>query len=237
LGCVSPRGSAPPGTPLPPVITKEAELPKRNPKASTCVAFANYQVREATHPKTPANARQEMLDQARKAYHQALRIDPKCLPAHFGLANLYIVEADYPRAFETYRKALQAHPQSAELWNTLGMCHARLKEWDPALAALKKAADLDPENRQYAKMLGLCLARAGRVEDSVACLTRVMPPAEAYCNVARMLHHLNKDEESKHYIQLALQAQPDLAAARELLASLEHPETAPRSVATVGFEQ
>jgi tetratricopeptide (TPR) repeat protein len=161
------------------------------------------------------------------------------LPGYLALAHLYITMEDYPRALATYDKALKKHPNAAEVWHALGMCHARKKDFDPALAALKKALDLDPENRQYAQTLGLCLTRAGRTGEGVACLTKVMHPAEAYYTVARMLHHLQRDDDSKRWAQAALQANPNLAPAREFLAYLENPRapSPPAGVVTVGFEE
>jgi len=238
LGCITQQGPLSPG-PVDPQVTakKEADLPKRTPKAATCVAFGDYRAGEATDDKLPLTARHDMQEQARKAYQQALAIDPGYVPAYLGLANLYISEEDYTRALDTYHKAVQKNPKNAQVWEALGMCHARKKEWEPALTALKRAVELNPENRQYTRTLGLCLARAGRTDDSVACLTKVMNQAEAYFVVARMLHHLQREDDSKRYARMALQAKPDLTAAREFLAYLENPGSAPPgSVVTAGLE-
>jgi hypothetical protein len=48
-----------------------------------------------------------------------------------------------------------------------------------------------------------------------------MPRPEAEYTVARMLHHLGKNAESRLYLQQALQANPNLAGGRELLACLD----------------
>jgi len=240
VGCITTQqGSVTPKPSDPPVVVKkDTDLPKRLPKAATCVAFGNYRAGEATDEKLPLTTRQEMQEQARKAYQQALAIDATYMPAYLGLANLYVAEEDYTRAFETYKKALQKSPKDARVWEALGMFHARKKEWDPALAALKRTVDLDPENRGYTRTLGLCLARAGRSEDSAACLAKVMNQAEAYLQVARMLHHIQHDNEGQRYARMALQEKPDLTAAREFLVYLENPGSAPPgSVASVGFEE
>jgi tetratricopeptide (TPR) repeat protein len=240
LGCVSQQGPLPPGPVNPPVIAKkEPDLPKRNMKPETLVAFARYREGDGTDEKLPLPTRQRLLEEGRLAYQQAIKQDANYLPAYLGLAHLYITEEDYNRAFDTYHKAIQKRPQAPEAWYALGMCHARRKEWEPALAALKKAVELDPENREYTRTLGLCLARAGHSDESVACLTKVMNQAEAYFNVGRMLHHLHKEDEGKRYVQMALQVNPDLAVAREFLAYLENPTSLPATppVVAVGFEE
>jgi Tfp pilus assembly protein PilF len=239
-GCVSQSGRLPLATgDLPPTVKKEADLPKRMPKPSTCLAFGNYRETQAADEKLPPAARQECYEQARKAYQQALEIDAAYLPAYLALAHLYVTLEDYPRALATYDKALKKHPKAAEAWYALGMCHARKKEWDPAISALKKATQLDPENRQYTRTLGLCLARAGRNDEAAAWLAKVMGRADACYTVARMLHHLHRDDESKRWALAALQAKPDMAAARDFVAFLEHPDSRPPAgaVIAVGFEE
>jgi tetratricopeptide (TPR) repeat protein len=239
LGCLSTHTPAPPPGPTTPAVVtqKEEDLPKRTPKASTCVAFGNYRAGQAADEKLPQPARLEYQEQARKAYQQALSIDPSYMPAYLSLANLYLSQEDYPRALDTYNKALKRNSKNAEAWEGLGMLHARKKEWAPAIAALKKAVDLDPENRRYTRTLGLCLARAGRNDESLTCLASVMPHADACLLVARMLHHLQRDDDSQRYARQALQEKPDLTAARDFLANLEQPGSAPASgVVTVGFE-
>jgi tetratricopeptide (TPR) repeat protein len=239
LGCISTHTAVPPpgATPPPVVAQKEEDLPKRTPKASTCVAFGNYRAGQAADAKVPQPTRLEYLEQARKAYQQALAIDPNYVPAYLSLANLYSSQEDYPRALDTYNKALKKNPKSAQVWEGLGMLHARKKEWDQAIASLKKAVELDPENRQYTRTLGLCLARAGRNNESLTCLAAAMPHAEACLMVARMLHHLQRDDESQRYARQALQEKPDLVAAREFLMDLEHPGAAPTSgVVTARFD-
>jgi tetratricopeptide (TPR) repeat protein len=236
-GCLN-QGRMPAGVgDPPPNVKKEADLPKRQPKPATCVAFGNFREREAADDKLAPAARQECWEQARKAYQQALAIDATYLPAYLALAHLYITLEDYPRALATYDKALKKHPGAAEVWHALGMCHARKKEWEPALAALKKATELEPENRQYARALGLCLARAGRTDEAAACLTKLSNPAEAYYTVARMLHHLRRDDESKRWARAALEAKPDLTEARDFLAYLDHPDAPAGGLVAVGFEE
>jgi tetratricopeptide (TPR) repeat protein len=199
------------------------EVAARRPanKAGVCVAAGNFC--ESEGGKAPAgSAKQEQLyDQARRAYQQALESDPNHLPAYQSLARLYTAMGDHEHAVATYRKGLQKHPRQAGLWFDLGMCHARHKEWLPAVEALRKAVELDPENRQYVNVLGHCLARAGRYEESLAFFRKTVGEARAHYNVARMLHHLNDNAQARQHLELALRADPKLAPAQQLLAQLD----------------
>lgn len=209
------------GVPQGATIQKDVDLPKRTPKPATCVAMAECREREASREGITPVEQEELRTGARKAYQQALEIDPKYLPAARGLAHLYMTTGDHERAVATYQKALKDHPKEAALWHELGLCHNTHKDWEPALACLHKAAELDPENHQFATALGYTLAQAGRYDESLACFQKTMGPAKAHYNLARMLHHDKRDDLCRQHLELALQADPQLTAARDLLARLD----------------
>lgn len=211
------------------VVKKEADGPKRSPKAATVTSLAEHREAEAAKCKDP-QAQTKTRDAARKHYQEALQIDAMYLPAWLGLARVYRDLGDYDRALETYRKALEKHPREVGVWVDLGMCQARKKDFDQAIASLLKAVELDPENRQAMQTLGFCLARAGRFDDSVVYLSKTMDQANAHLHVARMAQHLHEkgtiapraaDDLCRRHLQLALQANPSLAAARDMLSQLD----------------
>jgi Flp pilus assembly protein TadD len=224
-GPPSPVAAVTPGVDVP--IRKEPELPKRAPKASTCVAFADFQASEAAAPDQTPLRRQQLHEQARKAYQQALAIDPKCLAAHQGLARLYLAMDDQSHAVAALEKALKVYPKNPALWFELGMAHNRKQQWDPALASLSKAVEFDPENRTYVDMLGYTLARAGRFPESLECFARVHGEARAHYNLARMLQHLGQPELCRQHLELALQQDAKLEPARALLNELQGPAVQP----------
>jgi tetratricopeptide (TPR) repeat protein len=226
--------------PVDPRLIHKADenLPPRDPRPETCYKWADYTMKLAEDPACTADYKQRCYDGARKAYQQALRLDPDCLPAYEGLGRLYVTIADYPRAVETYQKALKKHDKEAQLWFGLGMCYARQKLWDPAVENLQKASELEPENRKYANSLGFCLARAGRYDESLACFRKAVGEAMAHYNLARMLEHVKEPERSREELLLALQAQPDLEPARQMLVELQGPPSAApsRPAVALGFE-
>jgi tetratricopeptide (TPR) repeat protein len=195
--------------------------PPKKPHAATFVAAGQLAEKSAQDPARTAADRATLMEEARKAYQKAIATDPNYLPAHAALADLYLTQGDEERCFATYQKALKAHPNEAPLWFGLGMCYSRLKRWDEAVAKLRKAHELDPDNRPYANTLGYCLARAGRYEENLACFRGVVGESRAQYNLARMLHHMNRDDLARQHLQLALRADPHLAPARTLLAQLK----------------
>ncbi len=209
---------------LPP--KKETDLPKKSPQAATCVAYGNFAADEARHADNPILAEQQR-DTARKAYQQALAIDPKCLPAYQGLTALYVAMNDYKHATATYQDALRRFPKEPSLYYEIGMLYARQKDWEPALQSLTKAADIDPESRKYNNTLGFCLARAGRYDDSLKVFQRLESEQEAHYHVACMLQHLNETELAKQHVLAALQQNPEMKDALALWSELNANPPAP----------
>lgn len=217
----------PPPTPAPPTdIEPDSDKTPITPKAKTCVALGAVRERWAMEKTRNTTERDQMYDLARRSYQQALEIDPHYLPAYLALAKLYEKIGDYERCQATYRRALQIQSRDGALWFEMGMCQARRKEWPSAVDSLKTAHELEPENRLYTKTLGLCLARAGRYDDSFDCLKRVVGDAEAHCDLARMLHHMNQDAASRQQLQVALQMNPQLESARFFQQELDGPPAA-----------
>lgn len=240
-GCV-PQNSVP-TVPTPPVVEKAKDLPMRPPKnAETCVALGNFFASEGAAKPAGSAERERLYDNARKEYQQALDIDPNCLAAYLALGKLYATMGDHERALATYQKGLQKQPKQASLWFDLGMCHARHKDWDRANDALRRAAEHDPENRQYQTVFGHCLARAGRYDEALAAFRKgAGGEARAHYELARMLHHMNKDAEARQHLQLAVRAEPalddaTLKAAHRMLAQLEGREPADSAVTQAGFD-
>ena len=189
--------------------------------------FGDFAAQEAAAPEKTLVQVQELRDTSRKAYQQALSIDPNCLSAYQGLTALYVSMKDYKHAIATYQDGLQHRPNEASLWYELGMCYARQKEWELALQHLNKAAELEPESRKYANALGYALARAGRYNDSLIVFERLQSESEAHYNLARMLHHLNQTDLCRQQLQAALQKDPEMQPALALWAELNNnPEKA-----------
>lgn len=211
---------------------KQIERPKKTAKAETWVAYGHFSLQSAESPQIPPAQRQALLDEARKSYQRAMEIDSKNTEAQLSLARLHIAHDDESKGLDILQKMRQKHPKEAAVWHELGMHHASKKNWNEALVCLHKAAELDPENREYVSKYGFALARTGRYDEGVTCLSRVMGKAEAHFNVARMLSHLEQPELSKEHLRLAVQINPNLAAAREMLAQLDAGE----SVIQINFE-
>jgi tetratricopeptide (TPR) repeat protein len=223
VGCTTlggPSNSLPPPTPAFPFDDKDLKGDHK-PKAATLIAYGNFHAQAARELARSQAERDNYYDMARKSYQQALELEPKNLAALTALARLYVAMDDREHAVKTYEHALQIAPREASICYELGMYFARHKEWQPALQYIKSATQLDPENRLFARSLGFCEARTGDYEDGFAVLAKVDGEAVAHYSIARMLRHVNEEALCREHLQMALRLQPDLAAAREMLAELD----------------
>jgi tetratricopeptide (TPR) repeat protein len=195
------------------------------------VAFANLRLHSAMDGSAQGESREESLTQARKLFEQAVKTDPKCTEAYKGLALVEQTKGNYDGALDYFRKAIAIDPKAAQSWYDLGVCQAKHGNWSPAVESLQQASNLDRENRAYVKTLGFCLAKSGRCDESVASFMRIMDEAQARYNVARLLHYEKQDDLCRAQIGLALQANPQLTLAYNLLAELDGRSVPTSSVA------
>lgn len=190
---------------------KKASAKFKDLPPSVLVSSGDFKAGEAFGADIQSARQQHIRELAQADYENALKLDPKYLPAYQGLARLYTAMREHGRAAETYQKALRIDPKNAALWYELGMCHNYQKNWSPALECLSKATQLDPENRSYVNAMGIVLAESGRYEDSLNCFVRSSGDSMGYYRLAQTLQRLQQPELSRRYMELALQKDPNLA--------------------------
>jgi tetratricopeptide (TPR) repeat protein len=199
---------------------------KYDPLPTTEIAFGRMKEAEAdaAHHKNNQEAQARLRDEARRAYQQAIKLDPNCLEAYRHLGHLYIKMGDSDRALETYQKALAKHAKESGIWYDMGLCYTRRKDFAESTRCLSKALELEPENLDYMKKLGMTLAWVGQIDRSVAYLTRGHQSAAlAHYDIARVLAQKGQIEPAKQHLHIALHESPQLEGAGEMLAWLENP--------------
>ncbi len=207
-------------------VQKAPEGPKRPPKVESCL-LAGQSFLEAAETTEDPTLRAQRFLQARKAFQQALGLDPSNRKAMFGLARVCDKEGDYATAEAGYREILKAAPNDAQVWYELGMCQARQRNWDQAVEALQRANQLSRSNPTYSSHLGWALARSGQYDAALAHFRRTVGLAKANYNLALMMDHLGYSDVCRRYLIAALNADPNLEEARSLLESLQ-PVSTPR---------
>jgi len=88
------------------------------------------------------------LDQAKKAYEQAIKLKPDYLEAINNLGTIYYARKSYRRAISQYQKAIKLAPEevrSASIYMNLGTAFFARKQYEQCVAANQMAIKLDPE--------------------------------------------------------------------------------------------
>lgn len=196
-------------------------------KASTYCAFGDMLGTAAFAPDKTPDERRQAREEAKLSYLKAIETDPKYVPAYLSLARIQQASEEYAAAVETFGKAIQLAPANGALWNDLGLCQGRMKLWDDAATSLKKACELSPGDRTYFSALGYTLGRAGRTEEALAVLVQVHGEAKAHFDLARLLRHMNQLPMAKQLAATAVEKDPNLPGAKELVAELNGQSSAP----------
>jgi hypothetical protein len=209
----------------PPELTTQQPIPTSSrkkgapPKPETEVAIADVWVAQALSHDSPAD-RERLLDKARLAYQRAVQQDPKNKTALLAMAKFYGKIEDRPRTDEAYGKYLALYPKDHEVMAEVAKVHARWQDWDGAVAWGQKALAHDPENRTYRGSMAVWLSLAGKLQDGFAVLCQIMPEANARYYIGRMMLDAGQEDAGRQQVALALQADPNLTAAREFQAAL-----------------
>lgn len=186
---------------------------------------------------------QGKFPEALQQYEKALKTTPNDLASLISIARLHDRQGNFPKAVEAYQRAAQAHPKSGLVQNDLGLCFARQKEPARAIDSLTKACEMSPKNPKYRNNLATVMVENGRTEDAFKQLKALNSEGVAHYNLAYMLTTRGKQEEAAQHLRAALQVEPELAAARELLAQMggaaapAMPGAPPQAYAQVGAQQ
>jgi hypothetical protein len=205
-------------------------------KPETLVSYGDLKTTSAIQPETAPGDRERYLEQARENYEKALKEEPNYVPAHLALARLLAITNNHPAALAHYRKVLELHPKDKDVWAEVSTFHARAREWDAAVGCERRALALDPDNQKYSKTLGLHLGMAGHFDESFACLRPVVGEAKPHCLVGQMLHQVGQDDAARQHAEMALQGDPELRSAQELLTELNGGAPAAATAVTAATE-
>lgn len=175
---------------------------------------------------------QGKFDEAEAKYREALKVAPRDFSALIGLARLYDRQGQGAKAVEVYRSAAKAHPDNPLVFNDLGLCLRRQRQSGPAIEAFRKAIALKPDEPKYRNNLAAALVEAGQTDEALQQLLAVHSPAAAHYNLAYLLQQQGQRQAAIDHLRQALQHDPALTPARQMLAQLGQESPGPLDVSS-----
>lgn len=167
---------------------------------------------------------------AAENYQKALAMEPANQAAMLSMARLHVRQQEYTEAEQMFGKALAAKPQG-DVYNELATVLQKQGRTAEAQATVQQAIATEPNNQRFRNNLAGMLVTSGRSDEAVQQLSQVFPPAVASYNVAYM-HFANQDlAGAQKYLQSALQVDPNLKEARELMEKINSSPTAQAAMA------
>jgi tetratricopeptide (TPR) repeat protein len=86
-----------------------------------------------------------LLDQAKKSYEHAIKLDSKYPEAINNLGTIYYAEKNYRRAIGCYNRALKYSRPSASIYANLGAAYFGRKDYRHATDYYQQALNIDPD--------------------------------------------------------------------------------------------
>jgi Tfp pilus assembly protein PilF/4-amino-4-deoxy-L-arabinose transferase-like glycosyltransferase len=180
-------------------------------------------------------AAQGKLDEAIKAYREALGIRPDSFMTHFNLANALMEQGHSDEAFKHFREAIRLKPGYTEAHVNLGSALAEQKRFDEAIVEFHAALAGEPvsSHRRTQVMARACMHlgtahfQKREYEEAIEAYRRSLSlqPGQyrAHYNMAAALQNLNRIDEAIEQYRQALRLEPSHAAARRALDALLSP--------------
>jgi tetratricopeptide (TPR) repeat protein len=134
------------------------------------------------------------VDEAKKHYDKAIKLNPKYSEAINNLGTIYYSKKSYRRAINQYRRALKITPSSASIYSNLGTAEFARKKYKEALEAYQKALSLDPEVFEHRSTYGTLLQER-----------TVGERARFHYYLAKTYAQAGNTERAMQYIRMALE--------------------------------
>ena len=172
--------------------------------------------------RTYLNLRQ--LDEARKYFNTAIKLDPKFFDAFNNLGKLEFEEENYIKAISLFRSAIVVAPKaSSGIYNLANAMSFNMQIYD-AQELLKKSLQLHIKGGQLNMLLGELSVRTGYYQDAekhyeTAC-KREQKSAELYIRVGNIFNKAGQSKTALKYYTLAQEMEPSNALTFKLKASV-----------------
>ena len=174
----------------------------------------------------------KMFDKAYEDYSKALQLQPNNEAALLSMARLHARQSKHVEASQYFEKAIAVAPRP-ETYSDYAKTLGGMGKNAEALGAASKAIEMDNKNPKYRNNLAGLLVQQGRSDDASQLLQQggLFTPGEANYNVAYLNFKNNNMPAARQYLQTALQHEPGLQQARDLLNQISNSPSTQAAVA------
>jgi Tfp pilus assembly protein PilF len=160
------------------------------------------------------------VDSAIQAYRQAVEKNPQQSVGYWRMAVLNDRRGNVQESEQLYRQALKLDPKNPEIHCDFGYSLYLQRRWAESEQCLREALTLSGTHSRSHNNLGLVLAQTDRLDGALAEFRLSgRQEAEARANLAFVLTMNRRWDEARQQYEIALDANPDSAAAKS---GLEH---------------
>jgi tetratricopeptide (TPR) repeat protein len=175
----------------------------------------------------------DRMDEAERAYAEAIRLDGMDVLARMGLGELKITTGRASEAIREFELALQRRPALVAAHLGIGNALALTERNEEALKRYEAALALRPRLPEGEFAVGFALARLGRASEAEKRYRRAlaMRPdfAAAWINLGSLLRDQGREAEAEAALRRAVELRPDLISGWVNLALLERDRRRPEA--------
>jgi predicted O-linked N-acetylglucosamine transferase (SPINDLY family) len=165
-------------------------------------------------------------DEAIAAYHRALELDPRALPALGGLGDALRMSGRLGEAVDAYLRANAVAPTSVAVLNNLAITYKAAGDLPRALAAFQQAALRAPDMPEPLSNLANLFRDMGDLDRAERCMRRALalqPQGAGYWNnLAGTLERQGRVREALEGYQRAIALEPGFVRAHDNLLYMMH---------------
>jgi tetratricopeptide (TPR) repeat protein len=192
-------------------------VPAAFPQATAQSQSSREQSALALYQKAAALFQRQQYEQSLAALDEALKLNPRLVPALTLKARLAMAVNRFDMAKASLLRAVEIEPGAAYNHFLLGFCYYVDNDFKNALPPLERSRQLKPDDARTHFYLALTLEALARADDAIASYEQSLKfekdggaiLADTLVAYARLLFTLGRYGESEALIDRALAAAPD----------------------------